>query len=78
MKMMYMSNGVPFHNHMGGGVINPYTMFGPDRVWLVLVYSGNVSVLGILFVIVSGLQEPDQMNLLHLILNTHCKVSLVI
>lgn len=43
MKMMYMSNGVPFHNHMGGGVISPYTMFSPDLVWLVLVYSGNVS-----------------------------------
>lgn len=37
-----------------------------------------ISVLGILFLIVSGLQEPDQLNRLHLILNTHCKVSLVI
>lgn len=37
-----------------------------------------ITISGVLFVIVFDLQEPDQMNRLHLKPNIHCEVSLVV
>ena len=37
-----------------------------------------ITVSGVLLVIVFDLQQPDQMNRLHLIPNIHCEVSLVV
>ena len=78
--MIYMSNGVPFHNHMGKGDKSIYNVWSRSGVAGFGLFWERflISALGILFLIVSGLQEPDQLNRLHLILNTHCKVSLVI